>query len=107
MEKFYLPEKSLFYLDPPYFVKDKDLYLNYYKPQDHENIARIIEEIKTHKWIVTYDCVPEIQDLYCNYRQVKYMLNYSASKSMKGEELMIFSDNLYISKHKILANEVA
>lgn len=102
--KSHLPKNSLFYFDPPYFVKGKDLYLNYYKLSDHENVANHINKIKKQKWVVTYDSVNPISDLYKKYRQVKFQLNYSAGKVSKGEELMIFSDDLYITKHSTLNN---
>jgi len=99
-----LPAQTLFYFDPPYYVKGKDLYLNFYNDHDHNEIAREVSDLNKHKWIVTYDNVPFIQQLYNNFRQVKYHLNYSAATVGKGEELMIFSDDLYISKHPILNN---
>jgi DNA adenine methylase len=97
-----LPTKTLFYFDPPYFVKGKDLYLNYYNSNDHQEIATEIAKLSKHKWIVTYDNVQPIKKLYSPYRQVKYSLNYSAAQASTGKEVMIFSDNLYITKHHIL-----
>lgn len=97
-----LPKKSLFYFDPPYYIKGKDLYLNYYQDNDHQEIAIQISKLNKQKWIVTYDSVPSISNLYTNFRQKKYHLNYSAGKASKGEELMIFSDNLFIARHEIL-----
>ena len=100
-----LPQKSLFYFDPPYYVKGKDLYLNYYEFNDHKEIAQEISTLHDQKWIVTYDSVPTIQNLYNDFRQLKYSLNYSAAQASKGEELMIFSNNLSIAKHSILNNQ--
>ena len=99
-----LPQKTLFYFDPPYYIKGKDLYLNYYGAGDHQNIAAEISKVEKQKWIVTYDNVTPIRKLYDQYRQIKYSLNYSAAKAAKGEEVMIFSDNLYIAQHPILKN---
>lgn len=99
-----IPSKSLFYFDPPYYVKGKDLYLNYYQYDDHKQIAAEISLLKTQKWIVTYDSVPSIQNLYTDFRQIKYSLNYSAAQASRGEELMIFSNGLFITKHAILNN---
>lgn len=98
-----LPQKTLFYFDPPYFVKGKDLYLNYYENKDHKAISDEVSKIKNHKWIVTYDDVSQIRKLYPEYRKKSFKLNYSAGNSTKkGKEIMIFSDNLYIAKHPIL-----
>ena len=96
-----LPEKSIFYFDPPYYVKGKGLYLNYYNDEDHRNIANMISQIINSKWIVTYDSVSFIMELYNNFRQQKFELNYSASNSGKGQEVMIFSNNIKISEHPL------
>lgn len=99
-----LPKKSLFYFDPPYYIKGRDLYLNYYQDKDHRQIASEIAKLSKHKWIITYDNVAPIQNLYSSFRHAKYSLNYSAAKANRGEEIMIFSDNLFISRHPILNN---
>ena len=96
-----LHEKSIFYFDPPYYVKGKGLYLNYYNDEDHRNIANMISQIINSKWIVTYDSVSFIMELYNNFRQQKFELNYSASNSGKGQEVMIFSNNIKISEHPL------
>lgn len=96
-----LPEKSLLYLDPPYYVKGKGLYLNYYKDSDHQLIADTMTAIEDVKWIVTYDNVPYIGSLYKGFRKSTFELNYSASNSGKGTELMIFSNNLIIPRESI------
>ena len=97
-----LPEKCLFYFDPPYYVKGKDLYLNFYDDSDHKVIAAEIEKLNKQKWIVTYDNVQQINKIYKPYRKIKYSLNYSAAAASTGEELMIFSDNLIIGDLKQL-----
>ncbi|MFZ2411969.1 MAG: DNA adenine methylase [Candidatus Methanoperedens sp.] len=99
-----LPQKSLFYFDPPYYVKGKDLYLNYYEDNDHQHIANEISKVCNQKWILTYDDVRPIRKLYSNFRKQAFKLSYSAGSSNKqGKEIMIFSDNIYIAKHPILA----
>ena len=90
------PEKTFIYFDPPYYVKGKDLYLNFYGEKDHISVANKINKINLQKWVVTYDHVGFINKLYKKHRKIKYILNYSVSKAYKGEELMIFSDNLKI-----------
>ena len=96
-----LPYNTLLYLDPPYYIKGKGLYLNYYNDTDHQNIANAIGAIVNCKWIVSYDNVPFITNLYSKYRQQCFELNYSASNSGKGEEIMIFCDDIVIPKHKL------
>ncbi|MBA7637991.1 hypothetical protein ES703_45640 [subsurface metagenome] len=89
-----LPKKTLFYFDPPYYVKGKQLYLNFYNDEDHKVVARTISNIKGYKWVITYDNVPFIKKIYSNFKKRVYSLNYSAGHSHKGEEIMIFSKNL-------------
>lgn len=96
-----LPKKTLFYFDPPYYVKGKGLYMNYYTDEDHENIAKEISLINKQKWVVTYDCVPFIKNLYKNYRMRPFDLNYSAAKVGKGREIMIFSKRFRIPKDEL------
>lgn len=97
-----LQQKSLFYFDPPYYVKGKDLYLNYYQDKDHQDIADEISNVSNQKWIITYDDVSQIRNLYSKYRSKSFKLSYSAGSSNKvGKEIMVFSDNMYISENPI------
>ncbi len=89
-------EKYLFYLDPPYYCKGKKLYMNFYKDEDHKKIAEEIKRITNSNWVLTYDNVQPIKRLYQDFKQKIFTLNYSASKSSKGEEVMIFSKSLNI-----------
>jgi len=90
------PEKTLIYLDPPYYIKGKDLYMNHYEPEDHEEVAIGIKKIKQN-WVVTYDNVLPIEQLYKGHKKKKYSLRYSAGNTKKGEEIVFFSKGL---KHK-------
>lgn len=92
-----LPPNTLFYFDPPYYVKGKDLYINYYNDLEHIAIANQVNSLERQKWIITYDNVKYIRKLYTNYRQIKYSLAYTANKFTKGEEIMILSDNVFVS----------
>lgn len=91
------PDKTLIYLDPPYFVKGRDLYYDFYRPDDHSNIANIIKSINRQKWIVSYDDVSQIREIYKPFRSISYHIGYSARTSKKGAEVMFFDDSLTIS----------
>lgn len=93
--------RTLVYLDPPYYVKGRDLYLNYYNDDDHRAIAEAIKKYKG-KWIISYDAVPFIKELYGDYRQKEYYLSYSAGNPNKGREIMVYSDGLIIPDGEIL-----
>ncbi len=97
-----LKSPAFFFFDPPYFLKGQDLYLNAYKPEDHKFIAENICAIQKHKWVVTYDNVKEIKNLYSRFNQSAFTLNYSAENKVKGKEIMIFSDNLYAPEIPII-----
>lgn len=89
-----LPKKSLIYLDPPYYYKGKELYMNYYDYKDHKEISNVIKKITNVKWVITYDNVGPINDLYKGFDNYSYLLNYSAANSGKGKEIIIFSQKL-------------
>ncbi len=91
-----LPENTLYYFDPPYYVKGKDLYVNHYKHEDHDEVAKMITGMINEKWIVSYDNAPEIKKLYSNFNKFEYSLNYSAVNSTKGSEVIIYSDTIYM-----------
>lgn len=88
-----LSQESLVFLDPPYFIKGKKLYENFYEPKNHEEIAKLVSKI-SQNWIVTYDDVPEILKLYSKYRHLTYNLNYSVADRYRGSEIMFFCDGL-------------
>lgn len=96
-----ITEKSLCYLDPPYYVKGRDLYLNYYEDKDHQQIADAVAQYP-HKWIMSYDAAPFITNLYKDYRQSEYYLSYSAGNPAKGREVMIYSHEMVIPEEIII-----
>lgn len=83
-------KKALLYLDPPYFNKGYQLYTNHYKKSDHEEIAKCIKYLQGH-WIVSYDNVPEIVQLYQFAEPREFNIPYSAGKTKSGQEIMFFS----------------
>lgn len=96
------PEKTLIYLDPPYYVKGKDLYLDFYTQSDHASIAKFVaEHISRQKWIVSYDNVAPIRNLYSNHEHIIYELGYSAREVRKGSEVMFFCDSLKIPERRV------
>lgn len=91
------PKKTLIYLDPPYYVKGRDLYYDFYHHEDHEKVARLVtEKITGPKWIVSYDNVQPIRELYHGSRRVIYDIGYSARSARRGAEVMFFCDALEI-----------
>jgi len=87
-------EQDVFYnFDPPYVGKGKELYLNAYEILDHVNLRNEVNKVKA-KWIMTYDNVELIKNLYDNHEQVDISLSYSVSSKRKENELMISNISL-------------
>ncbi len=89
-------ERYFIYFDPPYYIKGPGLYKNHLTHEDHLQISHMIRDLQYHYWIVTYDNVPEINEMYTDFRKETYSLNYSAGKASKGKEIMVFSNNLVV-----------
>ena len=93
----FLPQKSLIYLDPPYYVKGKGLYRNYYEHDDHNGIAVTLQSDHFQwPWVVSYDNVEEICSMYKLSKSLSYGLNYTAQRRYIGNEVMFFSKQLLI-----------
>lgn len=91
-----LSSNTFFYIDPPYYVKGKELYHHHYGHDDHVFVRDTVRRIASQNWILTYDDVPEIRELYKDYRQIRYCLSYTAQKKRLGKEIMIFDDDVSI-----------
>lgn len=98
--KSILPPKSLIYLDPPYYVKGKGLYRNYYTHDDHLKIAKKLQAKSfKYKWVLTYDHSPEILEMYKTCNKKAYSLNYTAQRKYEGKEVMFFCDRINIPEN--------
>lgn len=91
-----LPEKSLIFIDPPYFIKGVALYTSFYKQQDHVDISKTIEKL-SHPWVVTYDDVPDIREIYTTSRQYGFDISYSVREKRMGSELLVVSNQLRLN----------
>jgi DNA adenine methylase len=91
------PTKALVYLDPPYYERGRELYYDYYQPEDHADVAKLIgAKMDNRNWIVSYDNVAAIKKLYSAYRSITYNVGYSARDQYVGKEVMFFSPKLAI-----------
>jgi len=92
-----LPEKTLIYLDPPYYIKGKELYYDYYTHPDHEAVAALVtKKIRRQRWIVSYDNVDAIREMYAGCRSIVYGIGYSAREARDGSEVMFFCKDLEV-----------
>jgi DNA adenine methylase len=94
IEKEPSPENSIFYFDPPYFLKASSLYMNHYKSQNHILVSEKIKAIKSIKWVVSYDNVDQIKNLYLECDKKEYSFSYTAGTNKTGRELLFFSPML-------------
>lgn len=85
-----LGSNGLVYLDPPYFEKGERLYEKSYKADDHKAIAALVKSLSC-PWVVTYDDVTEIREMYRGEVALGYELNYSAARRRVGREVMFAS----------------
>ncbi len=88
-----LPKSTFFYMDPPYFNKGRGLYTSFYKPEDHNFLAKSILTLE-NPWIVTYDNVESISELYKKRRQYQFGVSYSLEIKRRATELLIASKGL-------------
>ncbi len=91
-------QSTIFYFDPPYYLKGESLYLNHYDRSDHEKVGRAIQRIQNSRWIVSYDAATEIKKLYKGYKKIEYPLLHTARTPRIGEEILFFSRNLIVPK---------
>jgi DNA adenine methylase len=84
--------RSLVYMDPPYFEKAQRLYPLYFKDADHARLATYLNCQKRMRWLVSYDDTEEIRCLYSGTKNLLFM-NYFLHSVRVGRELFIPSHN--------------
>lgn len=84
-------KNTIFYFDPPYYLMGPSLYMNHYRHEDHKKVSEEIRKIKNAHWIVSYDNVPEIQELYKETKKIDYTFMHTAYKARLGKESIFAS----------------
>lgn len=84
------------YFDPPYYKKGHELYINFFKPEDHKVLAGLIKKIKID-WMVTYDDVEDVKAIYSGTEQKTFELGYSLARKGKNSEIIVLSRDLWPS----------
>lgn len=87
-------DNVVFYFDPPYYLKASSLYMNHYQEKNHKKVSDKIKSIRNIKWIVSYDNVPEIRDLYSDCFKKEFSFKHIAYESRIGQEILFFSKDL-------------
>lgn len=89
-------DNTIFYFDPPYYLKANSLYMNYYEAFNHKIVSDKIKSIKEIRWIVSYDNVPQIQILYSDCLKKEFSFKHTAYKAKIGKELLFWSNNVIV-----------
>lgn len=84
----------VFYFDPPYYLKASSLYMNHYEDKNHKIVSDKIKSIQNIRWIVSYDNVPEIRELYSDCAKKEFEFKHTAYEIREGKEVLFFSDCL-------------
>ncbi len=93
-------KQTLFYFDPPYYVKGKSLYAHFYNHAQHKKLSHALKNIQHAHWMLSYDNVKAIREIYHwvkSTHQMEYQLFHRVEKKKQGEEILFFSDSLNIA----------
>lgn len=98
-------KNTLFYVDPPYYGKEKFYGFHPFTVEDHENLSHILKHIKG-KFILSYYRKPEIEKLYpekeYRWEEKEYKKTSAISKNKKRDvaiEILIMN---YSEKYKMI-----
>lgn len=94
IEKYGRACNTFIYADPPYFEKAGSLYMNAFSEDDHSELASTLNNVADGSWLLTYDDVPKVQELYASRRRRTFQLHYSAHRVTKATEIAVLSDGI-------------
>ena len=89
-----LPHDTFVYLDPPYYVKGKSLYMDHYKEENHQQLATYLLHEAAFPWLLSYDDTPQIREKYQDLVLYRFPLKYTVSTQRIGYELLTHSNQL-------------
>jgi len=87
---------TIFYFDPPYYLKGPSLYMSHYKHDDHKKVSEKIQTIRNIRWIVSYDNTEQIKELYQAINTQEYEFFHTAYQIRAGKEVLFFSKGLTV-----------
>ncbi len=93
-------ENLLIYLDPPYYVHGSELYMNSYIHNDHQVLADKLRATTILKWILSYDNVDEIKEIYQDFNLYTFDLKYTVQTAKTGKELLTHSQNSVLPENR-------
>lgn len=68
--------------------------MNHYEDKNHRLVSEKIKNINNIHWIVSYDNVPEIKELYSDCEKKEYSFKHTAYSARIGKEILFFSPGL-------------
>lgn len=98
-------DNALVYFDPPYYNKGHELYKNFYSNNDHVLLGNKIANCNLPFWMISYDNVDAIKEIYNDFLQYEFSLNYSLINSSVGKEVLILSNDLQFQLNDELINK--
>jgi DNA adenine methylase len=85
----------LTYLDPPYYHKASELYLNAYTHKDHEALRDfLLDDLHDHFWILSYDYCPEILEFYRHHQHSSVHVNHPLANKGRKQEFITMADKM-------------
>lgn len=91
------PLNAFVYLDPPYYVKGKSLYMNHYHCAEHKELSDLLYNAQ-FPWLLSYDDVNEIRSMYRMLELYNFQLPYTVNRVKKGMELMTHSRDIKLPR---------
>lgn len=87
------------FFDPPYYQQGQNLYKNGLSKQYHSDLAKVIHSLDNRPWILTYDEISDVKNLYSDIKGWSYELLYSAQIKRKESELLYASSELKVESY--------
>lgn len=88
-------ERLLANFDPPYVEKGPELYQNSFDEGDHRALARMIASCD-FPWVVTYDAVPLVDEMYAGFARYDLEVGYSAARVRREREILVASPSVTV-----------
>ena len=78
-------------IDPPYVIKGRQLYTNFFTEGDHLNLQQVIIKHldSDYPWIITYDECSLVRNLYKQFHMQEYDIAHNAGGTVTGKEIVI------------------
>ena len=75
--------------------------MNHYTECDHHNLSESLK-CASFKWLLSYDDVPKIREIYQGFDLYNFPLAYTASNVRNGVELITHSRNIKFPERPVI-----